>query len=174
MLVASQKANSSANGGLGTAPTSYPWGTQTILGPAHPSSDYVQDLGTVQSLTNATRVVQMAWQKNGYQYEKLTINCLSAYDSHFRWVPANAPSKGPGIVSVSYVDRHSLLAARSASGACWFELNVMGPGDPVIVQDDLQSPGVFFAKGGAPCTANAAPPLADWELANPLPPQLGQ
>jgi hypothetical protein len=159
-------------GNLGTGPTSDPWGTQTIIVPTHPSKTYVQDFATVQSLENATSVVQMAWQKNGYQFAKLTVKCLSAYDSHFRWISGGDSSSGAGVISVSYADRHSLLAAKSDSGTCWYELNVMGPGDPVIAQDDLQSYGVFFTKGGASCTANGVPSLSDWELADPLPPQL--
>lgn len=173
-LLAAQKNDPSAPSVLGTAPTSDPWGTQTYIVPTHPSVRYVQDFAAVQSLANATSVVQMAWQKNGYQYAKLTTNCLSAYDSHFRWQAANDPSTGVGVISVSYADRHSLVAAKSASGTCWYELNVMGPGDPVIAQDDLQSYGVFYAKGTTTCAASAAPPLSDWESPDPLPPQLTQ
>jgi hypothetical protein len=114
----------------------------------------------------------MAWQKNGYQYAQLTLQCLSAYDSHFRWISASNPSGAADIISASYADRHSLLAAKSGSGTCWYELNVMGPGDPVIVQNNLQSYGVFFAKGPRGCKADDAPSLADWEPADPLPPQL--
>jgi hypothetical protein len=50
---------------------------------------------------------------------------------------------------------------------------VMGPGDPVITNDNLQSYGVFYAKGGQSCSAGAAPSDADWERGGPLPPQLG-
>ena len=173
-LLTSQRADRSVAGVLGTAPGSDPWGTQTLIVPAHPSPTFVQDFATVQSLENATSVVQMAWQKSGYQYSELTLACLSAYDSHFHWIPAGDSSNGSSDISVSYSDRHSLLAAKSASGTCWYELNVMGPGDPVIAQDDLQSYGVFFSKGGARCAADAASSYADWELADPLPPQLGQ
>jgi hypothetical protein len=173
-LLAAQKSDPSAPSVLGTSPTSDPWGTQTFIVPTHPSTRYVQDFAAVQSLANATSVVQMAWQKNGYQYTQLTTQCLSAYDSHFRWNASSDPSTGVGVISVSYADRHSMVAAMSASGTCWYELNVMGPGDPVIAQDDLQSYGVFYAKGTTTCAASAAPPLSDWESPDPLPPQLTQ
>jgi hypothetical protein len=173
-LLASQKRDPSGPSAIGTSPTSDPWGTQTLIVPSHPSTRYVQDFAAVQSLANATSVVQMAWQKNGYQYAQLTTQCLSAYDSHFRWNAPVDPSTGVGVISVSYADRHSLVAAKSASGTCWYELNVMGPGDPVIVQDNLPSYGVFIAKSSTTCAASAALSSADWESPDPLPPQLTQ
>jgi hypothetical protein len=167
------QSSTSATGILGIAPGSDPWGTQTLIVPKHPTQTYVHDFAAVQSLENATSVVQMAWQKNGYQYAGLTLACMSAYDSHFDWIAPSASSTGPTAISADYTDRHSVVAARSASGACWFEVNVMGPGDPVISQFSLQSYGVYFATGGSRCSADAAPSQPDWELADPLPPQLG-
>jgi Domain of unknown function (DUF1707) len=172
-LSTSQKSDHSTAGILGLGPNSNPWGNQPLGLSEDPSAAYLSDLKAVQSISNATLVVQMAWQKNGYQYAQLSTGCLAAYDSNFRWVPAGDVSNGPSAVSVTYSDRHSLIAARSDSGTCWYELNVMGPGDPVIAADDLQSYGVFYAKGGQSCAAGAAPSDADWERGGPLPPQLG-
>jgi len=173
-LLASRRSEPSGPSVLGTGPASDPWGTQTIIVPTQPSTRFLQDFAAVRSLENATSVVQMAWQKNGYQYSQLTPQCLTAYDSHFQWQSSADPSAGAGAVSVSYADRHSLLAARSDSGTCWYELNVMGPGDPIMAQDDLPSYGVFFAKSSTGCAADAVPSGADWESADPLPPQLTQ
>jgi hypothetical protein len=172
-LLASQKADPLEGGQLGLGPDSNPWGNQPVGLPTNPSTAYRSDLAAVRSLSNATSVVQLAWQKNGYQYTQLTTKCLGAYDNLFRWVSAGDVSNGPDDISVIYSDRHSLVAARSGTGTCWYELNVMGPGDPVITNDNLQSYGVFYAKGGQSCSAGAAPSDADWERGGPLPPQLG-
>ncbi len=157
---------------LGTGPDSNPWGKQKIALPAHPSATFTEDLAAVRSLENATSVVQQAWQENGYQYEDLTVNCLAGYDTHFQWLSNTGESTDPSQVSVYYTDRHSIIAAQSESGTCWYELNVMGPGDPVIAEDDLPSYGVYIATSDTNCDADTAATGALWQPADPLPPQL--
>ena len=144
-LYATQSPGSS--GSLDTTPTSIPWAKPLNL-PAHPSLAFTQDLATAQSLEDATLVLQQLWGKNGYQYTDLTTRCLIAYDSNFQWLPAGAVSNSPTQVSVTYADHHSLMAAKSASGACWYALNVMAassdrPGRAPALRNLLREGAIF-------------------------------
>jgi len=137
------------------------------------SPSVLKALATVQALVAATHVVQQAWQGNGYQYQGITLDCLGDYSSGFRWVSATVSSTGPTTVSTMFIGRHSLLAARSATGSCWYVLNVMSRDDPIIQSDGLPSYGIFSAMGpGSRCSVSAAPGYGLWQQDNPLPPQL--
>ncbi|MFZ0664457.1 MAG: hypothetical protein WAM97_01795 [Acidimicrobiales bacterium] len=118
-------------------------------------------------------MIQQLWQKNGYQYTKLTVACLKAYDTQFQWLSNTAESETPGQVSVFYQDRHSVVAAQSQTGTCWYELNLMGPGDPVQARDDLPTYGVYMTYSDTNCDVDAVLPGGDWEPADPLPPEFG-
>ncbi|MGA2037213.1 MAG: DUF1707 domain-containing protein [Acidimicrobiales bacterium] len=156
----------------GVTPVSDPWGQPVAVSPSAPPSAE-EDLAAAQSLANATGVVEQAWRANGYQYKGLTVPCLGNYDSTFDFVSAEAASTGSTIVSSSFADRHSLLAVQSASGTCWYELNVMYRGDPIIQADNLQSYGTFFATAShSNCSADNAPGYGLWQFAGSIPPQL--
>jgi len=158
----------------GVSADSNPWGPQVTVAP-NASTSTLDDLAAVQSASNGTSVIQQAWQTNGYQYAGLSIACLNGYDLAFHWVAATSNSANPTEISTSFTSEHSLLAVRSATGTCWYVLNVMTSGDPIIDADDLQSYGVFSAIGpGSRCAAVKAPGYGLWQSMDPLPPQLQQ
>ena len=170
-MIANHAENSTANPS-GITPGSNLIGQSLIVQPGT-SPSVLKDLATYQALVAATHVVQQAWQGNGYQYSGITLACLGDYSSGFKWVSATVSSNGPTTVSTLFTDHHSLLAARSATGNCWYLLNVMSRDDPIIQSDGLPSYGLFSAMGpGSHCSASASPGYALWQQDNPLPPQL--
>jgi hypothetical protein len=141
--------------------------------PPGTSPSVLKALVAYQALAAATHVVQQAWQGNGYQYSGVTLACLGDYSSGFKWVSATQSSTAPTTVSTLFTGHHSLLAARSATGSCWYALNVMSTDDPIIQSEGLPSYGIFSAVGpGSRCSVSAAPGYGLWQQDNPLPPQL--
>lgn len=165
--MAANHARDPASNPSGITPDSNFWGAD------NPSTT-TADLIAVRTATAATFLVMQAWQANGYQYTGLTISCLNDYDPAFQFLSSTSASTGGATVSTSFRSQHSLLAVRTSAGRCWYALNVMNSGDPIIDDDDLQSYGGFYATSpGGPCTASSAPGFGLWQGADPLPPQLG-
>jgi hypothetical protein len=155
----------------GITPASNLIGRFTVQPGTSPS--VLKDLAAYQALVAATHVVQQAWQGNGYQYPGITLTCLGDYSAGFTWVSATVSSTSPTTVSTAFTGHHSLLAARSATGSCWYVLNVMSTDDPIIQTDGLPSYGIFSAIGqGSHCSASASPGYGLWQQDDPLPPQL--
>jgi hypothetical protein len=163
--VVSEHVDNPVSNPSGITPISDPWGRSVVISQnALPFAS--EDLTAAQSLANATSVVEQAWRENGYQYRDLTIPCLNSYSTGFKFVSSKIASTDPLTVSTSFTDRHSLLAVQSASGTCWYELNVMYRGDPIIQAEDLQSYGDFWAtKSHTNCSAGAAPGYGLWQYA---------
>jgi hypothetical protein len=164
-------ANSPGANPSGIVPTMNPWGVDVFVDPGAPASA-TQDLTAAQSMSNATHVIQAAWQANGYQYPGLSVPCLNNYDGAFHWVSDTTQSISPTTVSTTFSDLHSLVAVRSQSGTCWYELNVMTSGDPIIDADGLDSYGVYSSTSGGACSASAAPGYGLWQREGPIPAQL--
>ena len=165
-MEATHVKNPASNPGTLT-PEYDPWHGSLALAPGAPIASE-EGLTAVTSVEDATLVVQGAWQTNGFQYLDLTIPCLNDYDGSFQWVGASTSSTSPTSVSTSYADRHSLLAVRSRNGTCWYALNVMYSGDPIIQSDGLQTYGAFFASSSGPsCTADGAPGYDLWQRGDP-------
>jgi hypothetical protein len=141
--------------------------------PPDPSAGVTENLAAVKSLENATLVIQALWQENGYQYTKMTLACLKAYDTQFQWLSNTTDSQSPVQISVFYQDRHSVVAAQSDTGTCWYALNLMGPGDPVQARDDLPGIGDYMTYSDTNCDVDSVLSGGIWERANPLPPEFG-
>lgn len=170
--MATNHASDPTDNTAGITPESSFWGSTLVILPGTPQS-VEDDVDASLSDDAATFVVLQAWQANGNQYVSLTPSCLHDYDPLFNFVSPSTPSTSTTEVSTELVDIHSINAVRSASGTCWYNLNVMDAGDPIINQDGLQAYGTYWAtKTHGPCTAATAPGYGVWGRADPFPPQL--
>jgi Domain of unknown function (DUF1707) len=148
------------------------WNQPVTVPPGAPPS-VQEDLSAAQSAVDGTFAILQAWQANGYQYRSLTTSCINEYDPAFDWIGGGKSSTGPLQISTSFKSEHSLLAVRSASGTCWYELNVMTSGDPIIDADGLPAYGSFSAtSSGVRCSADSAPGYALWQQGGAIPTQL--
>ena len=167
----SMAANQAQNPGdnpAGITPKANFWGNQPV-----PAGVNTKDLAAVTTANAATFVILQAWQANGHQYQGLSIACLNDYDPTFRFVNAGVASSGHATVSATFESQHSLLAVLSATGRCWYALNVMNGDDPIIAKDDLGSYGSYYATRTAHgCSAQDPPGYGLWQRADPFPPQL--
>jgi Domain of unknown function (DUF1707) len=136
--------------------------------PADPSPALLANVNTFVSLSNATVVIVDAETAN---YTEPNLTCLTNYDSAFTWLSADSPSTSASAISVSLLSDHGfLVAARSASGDCWYILNP----DPATAKSFGlgPAPGISYAETeDASCSATSASSQDFWETGY-TPPQL--
>ncbi|HLN16152.1 MAG TPA: DUF1707 domain-containing protein [Acidimicrobiales bacterium] len=172
-----------------------PWLPGDAVLPASPSPSYLEDLGTVQALDDATFLLHLAWVGNDYRFSGITLSCIRSYDNAFQWRSGSVKSSGVPAISTLFNGNYTIVAARSPTGTCWYVLDVMFPDSrahefPTEYMDHLDertfpllsvssitaegapAPGEYAATGPADaCSASAAKQL-NWLPARPVPAQL--
>jgi len=144
---------------------SVPTGQTTLVADAPKSAQ--EDLQAWNSLQNATFVLQTFFEAD--PASQAAPRCLNAYDRYFTWAGSKGSSTRPGVISESVQPAYWLLAARSASGWCWYDLWVQDPTSRIVKKFALPKrfgitqPQVYAISDGRSCSANAAPGPGAWE-----------
>jgi len=101
-------------------------------------------------------------------YSFVSPSTLVRLDPGLTVVNGTTPVDRPTKVSVAVAGQSATAAAESADGDCWYVLDAE-PGAPVIAEDDLPGPAVYFnMRPDSPCSGSSAPG-SDWTQTFPRP-----
>ncbi len=177
-----------AGGQTGAPPLSHiaPESDAGVQVPAGLPSSVRQDAETWQSLLNADNVITDIRQRSTDVVALVPTSCLRAYDPQFTWAGPGRSSTTSETVSARVFPSYEVVSARSASGRCWYLLDVYpGPAPRSIIPElprnsfGVRVDFVAAATHDRSCAAAGAPGRGPWadglpDPNDPLPTQLMQ
>lgn len=129
-----------------------------------------QDRAAQSNLSTEATAVRSLYISSNETYATITPSQAMSAEPTLQVVSGAQPSTGPSTISLAVGDQSFVIAARSASGTCWFNfVNNSATATPAVPGLPSGS-GTLFGSAhlAGACTADTAPSVQNWSRQFPI------
>ena len=129
-----------------------------------------QDRAAQSNLSTEATAMRSLYISSNESYTTITPSQAMSAEPTLQVVSGAQPSTGPSMISLAVGDQSFVIAARSASGTCWFNfVNDSATAAPAVSGLPYGNGDLFgSARLAGSCTADAATSVRNWSQQFPI------